>query len=301
MMDYSRIIESVDVSFLKKTKIIVIGAGGSYSLVLALARTGIGNLIVFDFDTVDKSNLVRQGYNLNDVGEFKVVALEKTVKKINPNVNFKGVTKNFLKMTESEIKNHFKDADLVLSLTDSFKAQSEINLIVLKYNIPTIWSGWYAKSRTAELFFQIPNYTKSCFRCCMSSRYIANEKEEIKVSSNCNTIFHSQLLDGFIGFITLAILHRNYPINDIETPLEFVLFFNEMKNEKGFVDYNFFQFKAHPLGGNKLFEKAYFDLGMKAQNFVPYWQNIEAEIPENGYKICPDCKGTLYEMVKSKK
>jgi molybdopterin/thiamine biosynthesis adenylyltransferase len=297
MEDYSRITESVDISLLKKSKIIVIGAGGSYSLVLALARTGIGNLIVFDFDTVDTSNLVRQGYTIKDVGKHKVVALEKAVKEINPLVNFQGITKNFLDMSESEIENHFKNADLILSLTDSFKAQSGINIIALRFNIPTIWSGWYAKSRTAELFFQIPNYTKSCFRCCMSSRYIANEKEEIKVSSNCNTIFHSQLLDGFIGFIALAILHRNNQVNDFGELLEFASFFNELKNKNGFIDYNFFQFKAHPLGGNQLFDKAYLDLGMKSQNFVPYWQKIDAEIPENGYKICPDCKGKLNNTI----
>ena len=199
-------------------------------------------------------------------------------------------------MTEREIKNHFKGADLVLSLTDSFNAQSGINLIALKYNIPTIWSGWYAKSRTAELFFQIPYFTESCFRCCMSARYIMNKKKEIKVSSNCNTIFHSQLLDGFIGFIALAILHRNHPVNDGDESLEFAQFFNEMKNKNDIIEYNFFQFKVHPLGGNTLFDKAYKNSDMNSHNFVSYWQKIEAEIPKNGYKLCPDCRGKLQKL-----
>jgi molybdopterin/thiamine biosynthesis adenylyltransferase len=207
-MDYSRIIEAVDIKLLQRTHIIVVGAGGSYSLVCSLARTGIGKITVLDFDTVEASNIVRQGYNQTDIGDYKVNALRKAVSQINPDTEYLGITKNFHDMNETELDAIFKEADLALFLTDSFKAQSFGNILALKYMIPAIWAGWYAKSRTAEIFFSIPQYTPACFRCCCSSRYIANDKKEVQVSSNCNTIFHSQLLDSFIGFIALGILHR---------------------------------------------------------------------------------------------
>ena len=285
MMDYSRIEEAVDIQHLQQTKIVVVGAGGSYSLVTSLSRMGVETITVLDFDKVEGSNIVRQGYEQDDIGAYKVVALKKAVKRINPDTKYRGIIKDFHDMNEAELDAIFKNADLLLFLTDSFKAQSFGNILALKYNKPAIWAGWYAKSRTAELFFQIPQVTPACFRCMASSRYIANEKEEVQVSSNCNTIFHSQLLDALIGFVAMGILNRGF--------LEFE---SSGFLDKKLIDYNFFQFKAHPLGGNKLFDNAYKDLGMNAHNFVSYWQKVEAEVPENGYELCPDCRGKLHEL-----
>ena len=303
-MDYSRIQESVNIETIQNSQIVVVGAGGSYSLVTSLARCGVGQLTVLDFDTVEQTNIVRQGYKQTDIGKFKVEALGKEVEAINPEVNYIGITKNFLDMNDEQLDAIFKEADLLLFLTDSFVAQAYGNVVALKYNKPAIWAGWYAQSRTAEVFFQVPGYTYSCFRCMASSRYIANQEQEVKVSSNSNTIFHSQLLDSFIGMISLAILHRHKQSHeyislsgstiDIK---EYEWFWELMKDQNGKVPYNFLQFKAHPLGGNKLFDKAYSHLEMHSHNFVSHWQKAEAEIIDNGYSYnCPDCDGSLHKM-----
>lgn len=303
-MDYSRITGSVDVSIMQSSHIVIVGAGGSYSLATSLARTGIGKLTVLDFDTVEETNIVRQGYKQSDIGTFKVDALGVEVQSINSEVQYTGITKNFLEMNDEELDAIFKDADLLLFLTDSFKAQSFGNIIALKYNKPAIWSGWYEGSRTAELFFQVPDYTTACFRCACSSRYLANEKEEVKASSHCNTIFHSELLDSFIGMISLAILHRSK--NGFVSPLdlglrkcnEFEKFWKGMLDKNDQVSYNFFQFKAHPFGGNSLFDKAYEHLNGNAQNFISYWQKADAELKINGYDYdCPDCNGKLHNLI----
>ena len=306
-MDYSRIENSVDMGIIRNSHIVIVGAGGSYSLITSLARTGIGKLTVLDIDRTEPSNIVRQGYKQSDIGKFKVDALEEEIKCINPEVEYKGIIQNFLDMNENELDGVFQEADLLLFLTDSFKAQAFGNIIALKYNKPAIWAGWYELSRTAELFFQVPDYTTACFRCACSSRYQANEKEEVKASSNSNTIFHSQMLDSCIGMMSLAILHRDIkgliPRNAFGTRElnEYELFWMHMKAEDGTIP-NFFQFKAHPLGGNKLFQSAYEHLGMNAQNFIGFWQNAEAELKINGYNYdCPDCNGKLHYLVKDEK
>lgn len=302
-MDYSRIQDSVDINLLNRSHFVIVGAGGSYSLITSLARTGIRKLTVIDYDTVEETNLVRQGYKQSDIGTFKVDALAQEVLSINPEVEYIGINKSFFEMTEEELDRTFKDADLCLFLTDSFKAQAFGNIIALRYNKPAIWAGWYAQSRTAELFFQIPEHTCACFRCAASSRYKANEETEVVVSSNSNTVFHSMLLDSFIGMIALAILHRGekgyfkpYELG-LSQPNEYERFWEGMKDEKGAVP-NFFQFKAHPNGGNTLFDNVYSHLGMHSHNFVSYWQKAEAELKINGYDYdCPDCKGSLHYLV----
>ena len=305
-MDYSRIESSVDMGLVRASHIVIVGAGGSYSLATSLARTGIGKLTVLDFDTVEETNIVRQGYKQADIGNFKVNALGEEIQRINPEVEYTGIIKNFLEMSNEELDAIFKDADLLLFLTDSFKAQATGNKIALKYNKPAIWSGWYEGSRTAELFFQVPDYTTACFRCACSSRYISNEKEEVKASSNSNTIFHSQILDSLIAFTSLAILHRskNGFVSPIDLGLrkcnEFEKFWKGMLDENDQVSYNFFQFKAHPFGGNSLFDKAYEHLNGKAQTFISFWQKPDAELKINGYSYdCPDCNGILHNKLHS--
>ncbi len=304
-MDYSRIEDSVDINAVKQSHFVIVGAGGSYSLITSLARTGIGKLTVIDFDTVEQTNIVRQGYKQFDIGKFKVDALAQEVRSINPEVEFVGINKNFLELTDEELDRLFEDADLILLLTDSFKAQAYGNIVAIRYNKPAIWAGWYAQSRTAELFFQVPQHTSACFRCACSSRYLANEKQEVKVSSNSNTIFHSMLLDSFIGMLTMAILHRgghriNQPLDAASRKAnEYELFWENMKDEKGAVT-NFFQFKAHPSGGNTLFDNAYKHLSQNGHNFVSFWQYAEAELKINGYGYdCPDCKGNLHYALKN--
>lgn len=303
-MDYSRIESSVDMSITQNSNIIIVGAGGSYSLITSLARSGIGKLTVIDFDRVEKTNIVRQGYKQSDIGHYKVVALGQEIKSINPEIEYSGIPKNILEMSESELDTIFSKADLLLFLTDSFQAQSFGNILALRYNKPAIWSGWYEGSRTAELFFQVPDYTTACFRCACSSRYLANEKEEVKASSNSNTIFHSMLLDSLIGFIILAILHRSR--NAFASPIdlglrkcnEFEKFWKGMLGKNDQASYNFFQFKTHPFGGNILFDKAYEHLGGSAQNFISFWQKANAELKINGYGYdCPDCNGILHHKL----
>lgn len=307
-LDYSRIESAIDLEHIHKQHIIIVGAGGSYSFITSLARCGIGHITVLDFDTVESSNIVRQGYDFDDIGKFKVDALGEKVKKINPDVQYKGITKNFLEMNDQELDDIFGQADLFVFGTDSFKAQAYGNKLALKYMKPAIWAGWYEKSRTAELFFQLPNHTSACFRCAMSSRYEANKEQEIAISSNANTIFHSQFLDAKIGFITLALLHNGAPFvhsreSISKTPIQFSsasskLLKSLMDNSLQ-IHHQFFQYKIHPQGGNELFDETFKHIDKPAQIFLSHWQQVEPELkPEYDYD-CPDCKGKLKALVEN--
>ena len=305
--NYSCIEEAVAIPLMDNARVVLGGAGGLATSAQDLARLGIEKLTVIDFDRVESSNLVRQSFEVADIGKYKVDALEEAIHRINPTVEFVGIKKRLQDLSNTEKVDTFGTADLLILGTDSFHAQAYGNIVALEYGIPTIWAGWYEKSRTAELFFQIPGITPACFRCAASSRYIANEKEEIKVSSNANTILHSQILDCFIGFIALAILHRDcysFPERSpviVPTHESNWLVYNGLGGHRIW-EHNFFQFKVHPLGGNPLFEKAYDRLGHNAFNFQSYWQKVEPELKSTGYDYdCPDCQGKLLALTQSHK
>lgn len=110
---------------LKNRTVGIAGAGGLGSnCAVALARSGIGKLIIADFDTIDKSNLNRQYYFYNQIGEIKVNALKENIKKINPEVNV--VTHN-IKLNKENIKIYFQDCDIIVEAFD--KAEEKQMLI----------------------------------------------------------------------------------------------------------------------------------------------------------------------------
>jgi sulfur carrier protein ThiS adenylyltransferase len=66
-------------------KIGIAGVGGLGSAVaIALTRIGIGHLVIADFDIVEPSNLNRQQYFIDQIGQSKVEALQDTLRRINP-------------------------------------------------------------------------------------------------------------------------------------------------------------------------------------------------------------------------
>lgn len=72
---------------LKRGVVGIAGAGGLGSAVaVALARVGVGRLVVADFDVVEPSNLNRQQYFIDQIGRFKVDALGENLRRINPYV-----------------------------------------------------------------------------------------------------------------------------------------------------------------------------------------------------------------------
>jgi tRNA A37 threonylcarbamoyladenosine dehydratase len=82
-----RIIGTSNVELLSKKCVLVLGVGGVGGYVVeSLARSGIGKIIIVDFDNVDESNINRQIIALEStVGLKKVDVLESRIKDINPN------------------------------------------------------------------------------------------------------------------------------------------------------------------------------------------------------------------------
>jgi len=103
----------------------IAGCGGLGSnIAVALARAGVGNMILVDYDLVELSNLNRQYYFLEDIGELKALALAKIIKKINPQINLEV---HIRKLRPQDIKQIFGDVDLLIEAFD--KAESKKWLI----------------------------------------------------------------------------------------------------------------------------------------------------------------------------
>jgi len=103
----------------KKAIVGIAGVGGLGSHVaIALARIGIGKLVIADFDIIEPSNLNRQAFNVDQIGEVKVKALKENIKKVNPYVE---VETHQIRLTEKNVPRVFKEVDILVEAFDVLK------------------------------------------------------------------------------------------------------------------------------------------------------------------------------------
>ena len=119
---------------LKTLTIGIAGAGGLGSNIAAsLVRTGVQNFIIADFDKIEYSNLNRQFFFPDQVGQYKVDALKENLLRINPFVKIK----TFSGMVIPEnVKLLFNDVDIMVEAFDraEMKAMLVHNWLTLQPN-----------------------------------------------------------------------------------------------------------------------------------------------------------------------
>jgi len=109
---------------LQKFRIGIAGCGGLGSnCAVSLARCGIGELILADFDVVSSSNLNRQYFFVSQIGEKKVNALRTNISNINPQVAVRIYDE---KLTPDRLINIFKDCEILVEAVDRAETKQMI-------------------------------------------------------------------------------------------------------------------------------------------------------------------------------
>ena len=107
----------------------ICGLGGLVSIIsIALARAGIGKLILIDFDRVDITNLHRQQYKADQIGMYKTDALADNLKEIAPYISLE---MHIERITEDNAITLLKDADIICEAFDNAEAKAMLTDIVL--------------------------------------------------------------------------------------------------------------------------------------------------------------------------
>ena len=101
---------------LRNARVAVAGLGGLGSnIAVMLARSGIGELLLVDFDTVDVTNLNRQMYLIPQLGKPKAEALPEILYQINPYLTYRSVC---IKVTPDNVKELFSEYPIVCEAFD---------------------------------------------------------------------------------------------------------------------------------------------------------------------------------------
>jgi len=120
---------------LSKFKVGIAGAGGLGSnCAVALARTGVGTIVLCDYDIVDISNLNRQYYFTEQAGMFKTEALRDNIAGINPDTV---IIAHNIELTTQNIPEIFAGCDVIVEAFDR-KEMKEMIAETVQSKIPGI-------------------------------------------------------------------------------------------------------------------------------------------------------------------
>ncbi|MFQ6778307.1 MAG: ThiF family adenylyltransferase [Alphaproteobacteria bacterium] len=122
---------------LQKSTVMVFGCGavGSFAIE-ALSRSGIGHLILVDFDKIETTNINRQIFALNStIDMHKTDVAKQRVFDINPEINVDTLNIFFDKNTQIDFR-----PDFVIDAIDSVQSKIAIYNFCHEHNIPFISS-----------------------------------------------------------------------------------------------------------------------------------------------------------------
>ena len=127
-------------------RVIVFGVGGVGSWCAeSLVRSGIRQLTIVDFDSVDVTNVNRQLMaTTKTVGQVKVEALKERLLTINPSTEITALQKTFTEETAGEF--HLEEYDYIIDAIDSLKDKAA--LILLATSLPSA-----GEDRSAPKFY----------------------------------------------------------------------------------------------------------------------------------------------------
>ncbi len=146
---------------LQNAKVCVVGIGGlGNPIATRLVAMGIGKIRIVDRDVIELSNLHRQTmFDESDIGQIKVEAAAKKLKKMNPDVQIEALPVSVNDFTALDIVD---ECNIVIDALDSVNARYSLNKACIKKNIPFVTGA--AVGVSGQAFTIIPKET-ACYHC----------------------------------------------------------------------------------------------------------------------------------------
>ncbi len=160
---------------LKKSKVLIVGAGGLGSAAaFYLASSGIGYIGIVDPDIVELSNLQRQIlHNEDHLGMPKPISAMITLKKLNKQVNILPYLEEINTRNAEKLIHSY---DVVVACPDNFKTRFILNEVCFKKNKPLIIGA--ASNFEGHVFDIIPP-KGPCYSCLFENAQ--DDKEQVGI------------------------------------------------------------------------------------------------------------------------
>jgi adenylyltransferase/sulfurtransferase len=180
---------------LKKSKVLVVGAGGlGCPILLYLAAAGIGKIGIVDFDVINIENLHRQIlYNESDVGRHKAIVASEKIKILHPFVHIEVFN---LAIDYENVKSILFDYDVIVDGSDNFATRYLLNDACVIMDKPYIYGAVFQYEGQVSSFNVLLNNKRSC-----NYRNIYPVPPETGVIPSCAEGGVLGVLPGIIGCV----------------------------------------------------------------------------------------------------
>jgi len=148
---------------LNAARVLIIGLGGLGSPVaMYLAASGVGHLVLVDFDHVELSNLQRQIIHATpDIGRDKVASAKDRIVALNPEIQ---VSTLAWAPEDDELGEEIDRADVVVDATDNFETRFTLNALCWRLGTPLV-SGAAVRMEGQVGVFDPRDPSSACYRC----------------------------------------------------------------------------------------------------------------------------------------
>ena len=209
-----------NVAKIKKSTVLVVGLGGvgGYA-VEALVRSGVGNLIIVDYDTIDISNLNRQIItNTNNIGKLKTEEMRKRIISINPEARVDVVN---MKLDSDNLEGIFKYTfDALIDCCDTIMVKEGLIKECLARGI-TFISSMGAGNKLNPSMLEVADLRDTSYDpIAKKLRKFVNDN---KIYGHIPVVYSREVNDNFTGSIpsmifvpaTSGLMCANYIVNEI--------------------------------------------------------------------------------------
>ncbi len=208
--DFSRHHGLLDHKLMAKSQIALVGGGGAAGLACLLARCGVGNFFINEFDQVSETNPATQGYDTSEIGLYKAEALARQIKKINSAANCQVALKRYQDLSQQEADIMWS-SDIMLAMTDDFYTQARINKDAIARGKDAFFAICYTGNDAVEITATLPDELNNgigCHRCHTKARYDAYESGFENPEVIASTALAAEYLNSQLALLIVSRLHH---------------------------------------------------------------------------------------------
>jgi len=154
------LLDNWDQEKLSQSTVVVTGIGALGTIVAVdLVLTGIGKVVVIDFDTIELSNLSRQYlYGDDDVGKAKALVAGQRLREMNPDVQVLALNCAIQDVRHSI----YEEADLIIDGLDTFEARRWLNSLCIQKNKVLLHGGMFGWWGNVQ---RVVPFETACLEC----------------------------------------------------------------------------------------------------------------------------------------
>lgn len=173
---YSRSKGLLEVGILENKKVLIVGLGsfGSH-IAVELAKAGVGNFILIDYDRIELSNISRHICGVNELGRYKTLAVRDAILVKNPFAKISTFEQDITKSLE-DVRNAAADADLIICVTDNNRSRFNINEIAIEQNKTVLFGRAITRAEGGDVFRFRPHHGP-CYNCLTAGAIKLAEEE----------------------------------------------------------------------------------------------------------------------------